>query len=572
MDRIQKSGKFFTLCVLRYSIVALIFFGVAISSRVTPVSAATNLIANPSMEQAGTNNAPLDWVKGRWGTNTTVFTYPVPGSQSEKAGKVQITSYTNGDAKWAFKPVTVEAGGEYTFSNMYISSVTSYLTAEFKLSNGTTVYKDLLTLSPASQWTKSNASFIAPPNATSVSVYHLIKSVGEITVDEYVLEKKTTPPPPPPDPTNLVLNPSFETADTNGNPTNWTKGRWGTNTTGFEYPVTGQSGARAAKITMSARSTGDAKWVFKDVAVESGKIYKFSDYYIADVPTYITARYTLSNGNFSYIDLALLPPTTTWEKTEHSFTVPAGVISVTVLHIINQVGTLTTDTYSLVQDSTQVPPTKGIVSLTFDDGWKSIYQNAIPILNNAGIKSTQYINPSRFTFPAYVTAQEVLAMQSSGHEIGSHTKTHPDLTTLSAAEARAEIEGSKQDLLAIGVKSVNTFAYPFGAYNDSVKQMVMDAGYLSARSSDGGFNKKGTLNLYALARHPVNSDTTPTQIKSWIDQAVANDLWLILVFHNVDTSGSVYSTTPAILQETVDYLKSKNVKVVTLSDGVELMK
>src|SRR3989344_1131482 len=72
------------------------------------VHAATNLIANPSLEiQSGV--LPLSWQSSSWGTNNAVFTYPVagPGGTSDKAARVALTSYTTGDAKWYFNDVAV---------------------------------------------------------------------------------------------------------------------------------------------------------------------------------------------------------------------------------------------------------------------------------------------------------------------------------------------------------------------------------------------------------------------------------------------------------------------------------
>ncbi|MFA6094892.1 MAG: hypothetical protein WC757_03330 [Candidatus Paceibacterota bacterium] len=66
----------------------------------------SNLISNANFETAGTNNNPQGWNRGRWGTNTAVFSYPTVGVNGSKGAKVSLTSYTSGDAKWYFRSNT----------------------------------------------------------------------------------------------------------------------------------------------------------------------------------------------------------------------------------------------------------------------------------------------------------------------------------------------------------------------------------------------------------------------------------------------------------------------------------
>jgi peptidoglycan/xylan/chitin deacetylase (PgdA/CDA1 family) len=162
-------------------------------------------------------------------------------------------------------------------------------------------------------------------------------------------------------------------------------------------------------------------------------------------------------------------------------------------------------------------------------------------------------------------------MQSAGHEIGAHTKTHPNLTALTSAQADQQIRGSRNDLIAIGAVPVNAFAYPFGAYNSSVIQLVKNAGFSGARSSDGGYNLK-TTNPYVLKRQPMLNTTTFTQIKSYIDTARANKAWVILLFHQVDNTGATYAVTPALFEQTLNYLKQIGEAPITMTQGLQLMK
>jgi peptidoglycan/xylan/chitin deacetylase (PgdA/CDA1 family) len=364
---------------------------------------------------------------------------------------------------------------------------------------------------------------------------------------------------------NIISNADLETAGTSGAPQSWYKGRWGSNTAVFSYPVTGLDGSKAAQVTLSNRVSGDAKWAFNDVALQAGQEYVYEDFYKSTAGTFVTAQYKLSNGSFIYKDLAQPAPAASWTKVSATFTVPAGVVSGTVFHLINVNGTLAIDNVSL--RTTDTPPITGRVTLTFDDGHRGMYENAIPILSKYGLKSSQYIITGRFHFPGYVNQNEVLHMQSLGHEIGAHTRTHRDLTLLSQTEAQNEIAGSRSDLLAIGVNSVDTFAYPFGAYNSTVRHIVVNSGFKGARASNGGFNVAGA-DKYVLSRQSVERGTTFAQVKGWVDEAMNSKKWLVLVFHKVDSSGEAYAITPALLDQIASYLKAQSIPIVTLREGL----
>ncbi|GAC1378963.1 MAG: hypothetical protein NVSMB43_20770 [Pseudarthrobacter sp.] len=82
----------------------------------------------------------------------------------------------------------------------------------------------------------------------------------------------------------------------------------------------------------------------------------------------------------------------------------------------------------------------GMVSVTFDDGWASQYNNALPVLNKYGIPATMYIiSGSVNAVPSYMTQDQIQAFASRGDEIAAHTVTHPDLTTLTPDQVDNEL-------------------------------------------------------------------------------------------------------------------------------------
>ncbi len=129
-------------------------------------------------------------------------------------------------------------------------------------------------------------------------------------------------------------------------------------------------------------------------------------------------------------------------------------------------------------------PDKSVV-LTFDDGFKNFYTHAYSVLSEYNFGATVFLvtdfcgkfndwsgNPPELPRSELLSWSEIKMLNDAGIEFGSHTKTHPDLTQLSHAEAETEIISSKAAIEdALGKEAV-TFAYPFGRHNSTVRDIA----------------------------------------------------------------------------------------------------
>lgn len=311
------------------------------------LSAPTNFIKNPSAE---TGNAKPDfWATGKWGTLDATFTYPVSGMNGTRAMRVDVGSYTNGDAKWYFDDVVIRSSTEYVFSDSSLSDVSTELVIRYTTTSGTLKYVFLAAVSASSTPQTTKIAFTTPSDAFSMTVFHLISRPGYLITDNYSLIENGSGAAP----ANLIANASFETIGVNGNPARWARGGWGTNTSVFTYPIGGQDGNKAAKVEITSYTSGDAKWYFDDVPVKPGATYTWSGAYKSTAPSELVLRYKTSSG-FSYKFLASLPSSESWKTATRNITVPADVTAITVFHLISSVGTLETDDSSLIENV--IPP------------------------------------------------------------------------------------------------------------------------------------------------------------------------------------------------------------------------
>ena len=370
---------------------------------------------------------------------------------------------------------------------------------------------------------------------------------------------------------NLVLNSKLEIADENGNPANWNQGDWGTSERNLVYPVDGFKG-KGAKVEITDYTDGDAKWYFDDVLITAGEEYTFKHAYQSTTMTDITVRYTLADGSYKYQGLADLEPSADWTENVITFIPPSEAVSLTMMHNLSGVGELTIDDHQLYLGNAYTFD-RGKVTFSFDDGWLEHYEIAAPILSEAGVKGTFYIisdESADYTErSSYVSHEQVRAMYESGHEIGSHTKTHPHLTKIATFRQINQIKGSLSDLESEGF-SVSTIAYPFGDHNAEVKKITADAGYTFGRTVLRGFNDKST-DPYALKVQQVDRNTSMDEMQSWIDEAEKNNVWLILMFHQIsDDTSAELGVTERDFKTLVDYAMKSDVDIITIAEGAPL--
>lgn len=122
------------------------------------------------------------------------------------------------------------------------------------------------------------------------------------------------------------------------------------------------------------------------------------------------------------------------------------------------------------------------VMITFDDGYRDVFANAAPILQRLGLRATAYVITDRISNgdPSFLTWGRLRALEALGVEIGSHTATHADLTTLTNQRAMDELVRSRRALADKLGHPVPWLAYPFGAHDERVVQLARRAGYAVA--------------------------------------------------------------------------------------------
>lgn len=134
----------------------------------------------------------------------------------------------------------------------------------------------------------------------------------------------------------------------------------------------------------------------------------------------------------------------------------------------------------------QEPLPAKAVAITIDDGYRSVYDLAYPILKQYNFKATLFIYTDFIGgSPNAITWDELRELTKAGFEVESHTITHADLTLRRKGESEAEyLARIKRELRVprelirknLGQEAV-WLAYPYGRWNDLVISMAMEEGY-----------------------------------------------------------------------------------------------
>ncbi len=144
------------------------------------------------------------------------------------------------------------------------------------------------------------------------------------------------------------------------------------------------------------------------------------------------------------------------------------------------------------------------VALTFDDGFANVFKHALGPLADNGFRAIEFLVADLIgrsnewevaqdeAREALMDAAQVREWLAAGHEIGSHTLTHPFLAQISPKQAREEIFASKKKLEDLFGVSIRHFCYPYGEWNPAIRDLVIAAGYETACTTEFGVNNAGT--------------------------------------------------------------------------------
>lgn len=152
------------------------------------------------------------------------------------------------------------------------------------------------------------------------------------------------------------------------------------------------------------------------------------------------------------------------------------------------------------------------VVLTFDDGFHDQYSHAARLLRARDWPGVLYLPVGRLGENGALTKRQIRRMLRDGWELGAHSLSHADLTTVDAEQLEAEVAGSREALRRDFPNApVETFAYPYGRFDATVVAAVRKAGFADATTTQRGAASPAD-GMFRLRRIIVNGTFTPERL------------------------------------------------------------
>lgn len=212
--------------------------------------------------------------------------------------------------------------------------------------------------------------------------------------------------------------------------------------------------------------------------------------------------------------------------------------------------------------------------ISFDDGASSLYSEAYNYMATKGLKGTAFVpmTPTRIGQSGFCTLAQLKEMYNAGWDIGGHSYSHVDYTTLTIPEAESEMITEIKALIDAGfIRSAYHQAWPFSAYNSNLIASANKVGMKSSRTGESLLQSNVVSDYQSLCRYEILTSLTLTDYQTVIDNAISRGKLVYFNLHKVVTPTSQNTDiTVADFQALIDYIKTKVdadlIDVVTTSE------
>lgn len=227
---------------------------------------------------------------------------------------------------------------------------------------------------------------------------------------------------------------------------------------------------------------------------------------------------------------------------------------------------------------------QALVTFSYDDGYTNWMKYSLPLHQYYNFPGTyNIIGKYLYDEPdaTYMRPSMVWIADQLGMEIASHTQNHVFLPSLSDEDIRAEFENSIDSLAAIDIDA-KTLAVPFSSYDERVRAIATEY-FDGVRVLNHDYNDVNNYDRHWINSVAVTNTTTFEHIKGWIDGAIRDRAWIIIMWHDIypdvnrtildDDAKERYDSTPLILQQTMAYIQEQTkekILPVSTEEGLAL--
>lgn len=154
------------------------------------------------------------------------------------------------------------------------------------------------------------------------------------------------------------------------------------------------------------------------------------------------------------------------------------------------------------------------VMITFDDGYESDHDSALPMLASFGFRAVTFITASLVGRPGYLTWEKIKELSNAGFSVQSHSFNHRFLSTLGHAELLDELKRSKETIEDRTAVEVKYIAAPGGRFSPAVIEAAAKAGYSGLFNSKPGFTLAQESGILVFNRFVFKNSLTEGRFRA----------------------------------------------------------
>ena len=206
-----------------------------------------------------------------------------------------------------------------------------------------------------------------------------------------------------------------------------------------------------------------------------------------------------------------------------------------------------------------------IVSITFDDGFKSVL-DAMEVMDTYGMDGTAYVIPDYLNKDGYLNKNDLDLLSEKGWDISGHGSKN--LIKLEYSDTDTELAEMFTFLETNKYTGMQHFAYPNGGYDEEHRSQIQEY-FQTGRTIDGFVQTQDYMIPTAISAFTVSSDVSKDELFKKIDDAILENSWLILVWHDLVNEEPQIDVEYKLedFQKIMQYLSDKNVEVLPFSEA-----
>ena len=206
-----------------------------------------------------------------------------------------------------------------------------------------------------------------------------------------------------------------------------------------------------------------------------------------------------------------------------------------------------------------------VVSFTYDDGYPNWYDIGFPVFQEYGFPGVVYVNALSWwvTGNGYGAVDKLIEMQEAGWEISSHTYDHQGIDSLNVCMMKDWLD-------SLGFTNSGFAAPGHDWSHEKVNIVKTHHPYYSATGSQEGGHSQ-PFDLYFLTRLDLTNNKTIEEVRGYLDDAVANNKWIIFYAHEFGGTygdGSGWYQCDSLLRMTFDEIVARWIPVKTVKEVI----